>query len=375
MKAAFYKNWKKLALVLTSMFWASCGDDSSSTAPTTSSESSSSVEASSSDITTPSSSSEAPASSNENAKSSSNANATSSASEPASSSIETITSSSGPDSRITCTEATLERTFNDKTYNISGLKCEDGEEYELEAICPDYGINLPCSEAYIGKNKRYSAEEFKKIYKVAKANEISSSSSVPASSSSTPASSANESSSSVNPENLIACVDTTLDRKSGNRTYKNKGVACADNKKYLVDEMCPLYGVGLSCSRSYTDDNGTTYSEDEFQNIYKIVKELPNSSSSAAPASSNSSEKIACAKATFERYEGLPCDGEICPAYGVISTEVEGFKCEDGVEYEMESICPKYGIDKPCQNEYIGNNGKKYSEEEFKKIYEIDSRQ
>lgn len=277
MKWAFYKNWKKMALVLTSMFWASCGDDASSTAPETSSESSSSVEASSSDSAAPSSSNAVPAS---------------------------------------------------------------------------------------------SANEF-----AFSSEEVKSSSSVTPASSSTPASSANESSSSVNPENLIACVDTTLDRMSGNQTYKNKGVACADGENYLVDEMCPLYGVGLSCSRRYTDDNGTTYSEDEFQNIYKIVKELPNSSSSAVPASS-SSEKIACAKATLERYEGLPCDGEICPDYGVVFTEVEGIKCEDGEEYELESICPDYGIPaEPCSDTYFGKNGKVYSAEEFKKIYEIDSRQ
>lgn len=252
MKATFYKNWKKLALVITSVFWASCGDDTSSTAPiSTNAESSASVDSSSSEhvpsAEEKSSSSVAPALSSDTPASS--------ASEPASSSEE--------GDKIACVETTFEKKYADWSYQTHGVKCEDGEEYELESICPDYGIDSKCSDIYIGKNgKVYSEEEFKKIYKMAKAD-----------------------------------------------------------------------------------------------------------------GSSSSSEKIACAKTTLERYEGLPCDGEFCPEYGVMFTEVEGFKCEDGAEYEIQSVCAKYGVDIPCKNEYIGNNGKIYNEEEFKKIYEIDSRQ
>lgn len=275
MKAAFYKNWKKLALVITSVFWASCGDDTSSTAPiTTNAESSATVESSSSEhapsaeeksssSVAPALSSDTPASSASGPESSSDTPA-SSASEPASSSEE--------GDKIACVETTFEKKYADWSYQTHGVKCEDSEEYELESICPDYGIDSKCSDIYIGKN-------------------------------------------------------------------------------------------------------GKVYNEEDFKKIYKIAKSEPETSSSAEPASSNSSEKIACAKTTLERYEGLPCDGEICPVYGVMFTEVEGLKCEDGAEYEIQSVCAKYGVDIPCKNEYIGNNGKTYSEEEFKKIYEIDSKQ
>lgn len=251
MKTVFYKNWKKLALVITSIFWASCGDDSvppygaievhnSSSVDSSSSEHAPSAEEKSSSSVAPALSSDTPASS---------------ASEPASSSEE--------GDKIACVETTFEKKYADWSYQTHGVKCEDGEEYELESICPDYGIDSKCSDIYIGKNgKVYSEEEFKKIYKMAKAD-----------------------------------------------------------------------------------------------------------------GSSSSSEKIACAKTTLERYEGFPCDGEICPEYGVMFTEVEGLKCEDGAEYEIQSVCAKYGVDIPCKNEYIGNNGKIYNEEEFKKIYEIDSKQ
>ena len=264
MKTVFYKNWKKLALVITSVFWASCGDDlvplygaievhNSSSVDSSSSEHAPSAEEKSSSSVAPALSSESFPSTKE--KSSSSDTPASSASEPASSSEE--------GDKIACVETTFEKKYADWSYQTHGVKCEDGEEYELESICPDYGIDSKCSDIYIGKNgKVYSEEEFKKIYKMAKAD-----------------------------------------------------------------------------------------------------------------GSSSSSEKIACAKTTLERYEGLPCDGEICPVYGVMFTEVEGLKCEDGAEYEIQSVCAKYGVDIPCKNEYIGNNGKIYNEEEFKKIYEIDSKQ
>lgn len=273
MKAAFYKNWKKLALVITSVFWASCGDDSvplygaievhnSTSVDSSSSEPAPSFEVNSSNSIAPASSSESFPSTKE--KSSSSDTPASSASEPASSSEE--------GDKIACIETTFEKKYADWSYQTHGVKCEDGEEYELESICPDYGIDSKCSDIYIGKN-------------------------------------------------------------------------------------------------------GKVYSEEDFKKIYKVAKSTPKSSSSTEPASSNSSEKIACAKTTLERYEGFPCDGEICPEYGVMFTEVEGLKCEDGAEYEIQSVCAKYGVDIPCKNEYIGNNGKTYSEEEFKKIYEIDSKQ
>lgn len=181
MTMKIYKHWKKMALVLTSFFWASCGDDSSSTAPiTTSAESSSAIQSSSS-VGPTSSSGAAPESSSEAAPKSSSEVA------PESSSA-TPTSSSGE--KIACEEATLLRTgpsepciedicpeYGVPLYEISGLKCEDGKEYELESICPDYGIDLPCTNTYIGEDgKRLSEEEFKEIYRMAKPEGESSSS-------------------------------------------------------------------------------------------------------------------------------------------------------------------------------------------------------
>ena len=224
MKAAFYKNWKKLALVLTSVFWASCGDDSSSTAPiTTSAESSSSTDPSS---VGPTSSEEQPSSSsdtksNQEANSSKNVESSSSSRVespfsssmmvllygvlPPSSSSEaapessseaapesssaTPTSSSGE--KIACEEATLLRTgpsepciedicpeYGVPLYEISGLKCEDGKEYELESICPDYGIPTgPCDTYFVSEDGSHLSEkEFKEIYRMAKPEGESSSS-------------------------------------------------------------------------------------------------------------------------------------------------------------------------------------------------------
>lgn len=132
MKQTLYKNWKKIALALTSIFWASCSDDSSSTAP--SPESSASVE---------SSGSVAPISSSEKNES---------------------------DEKIACTDTTIERTSSSYTYTFPGVKCEDGTLYELQEMCPDYGIPaIPCSKTYIDKDgKQYSESEFKEIYKTVK---------------------------------------------------------------------------------------------------------------------------------------------------------------------------------------------------------------
>lgn len=281
MKAAFYKNWKKLALVITSVFWASCGDD------------------------------------------------------------------------IVPLYGAIE------VHNSTSVDSSSSEP------APSFEVNSSNSIAPASSSESFPSAE-----------EKSSSSVAPALSSDTPASSASEPASSSEDGDKIACVETTIERKSYTWSYEMPGVKCEDGEEYALESICPDYGIGLSCSNTYINGNGEKiYSEDEFKEIYKVAKSTPKSSSSTEPASSNSSEKIACAKTTLERYEGFPCDGEICPEYGVMFTEVEGLKCEDGAEYEIQSVCAKYGVDIPCKNEYIGNNGKIYNEEEFKKIYEIDSKQ
>ena len=297
MKTAFYKHWKKLALVITGVFWASCGDDTSCASPiATNTESSSSVEVSNS---------------GEAAKSSEAESFSSSEAAPASEAKNSSSSEAAPASEAK-----------------SSSSSETAQSSEVESSSS--------SEA-------------------AKSSEVESSSSKTLVSSSTDS------------ENLVACVDTILERP-----YSNvKGVVCADNKEFTLTEECPLYGTNSTCSYYY-EGNGKIYSKKDFHNIYKIVEELPKSSSSETSTTSSSySEKITCTKASLKRVKGLPCDGEICPDYGVVYIEDDGLKCDDGVEYEIESVCAKYGVDIPCKNTYQGNNGKTYNEEEFKKIYEI----
>lgn len=203
---SFYKHWKKIALALTSAFWASCSSDNGSSAeclygaPTCDADDEECngrlqpiqsdtmyqaialygvapiIDQSSNSIT-----------------SSDPCEGENCASPESSSSVEPASSASEPDEKIACTEATLLRTgpsepciedicpeYGVPLYEISGLKCEDGKEYELESICPDYGIDLPCTNTYIGEDgKRLSEEEFKEIYRMAKPEGESSSSTGP----------------------------------------------------------------------------------------------------------------------------------------------------------------------------------------------------
>lgn len=192
---SFYKHWKKIALALTSAFWASCSSDNGSSAeclygaPTCDADDEECngrlqpiqsdtmyqaialygvapiIDQSSNSITS------SDPCEGENCAS---PESSSSGAVPESSSA-TPTSSSGE--KIACTETTIETKYSDMTFDVPGVKCEDGEEYELESICPDYGIDSKCSDIYIGKNgKVYSEEEFKKIYRMAKPEGESSSS-------------------------------------------------------------------------------------------------------------------------------------------------------------------------------------------------------
>ena len=194
------KHWKKIALALTSVFWTACDDDASSAIhpydpgicnaddeecqlePIKSDTMHQAIalygvnpvyDQSSSSVT-----------------SSDPCEGENCASPESSSSVEPASSAIAPDEKIACEEATLLRTgpsepciedicpeYGVPLYEISGLKCEDGEEYELQSICPEYGIDSKCRDTYVGKNgKVYSEEEFKKIYKMAKPEANSSSS-------------------------------------------------------------------------------------------------------------------------------------------------------------------------------------------------------
>lgn len=195
---ALYKHWKKMALVLTSAFWASCDDSTSASSEDTGDNSNiekqkeiaqsvialygvnpvynqSSNSVTSSDACEGENCAAPESSSSEEPESSvSEEPASSESAAPKSSESE---DPSANDEKIACTETTIETKYSDMTFDVPGVKCEDGEEYELESICPDYGIDSKCSDTYIGKNgKVYSEEEFKKIYKMAKADGSSSSS-------------------------------------------------------------------------------------------------------------------------------------------------------------------------------------------------------
>ena len=134
-----YKHWKKIALTMTAMFWAGCGNDSS-----TGSESAPIIE-SSSDGATQSSSSEEPASSSVMAKSSSSDAAESSSSVIAgsSSSFELPVPVYGVEP-LNC--------YNDTAVNDSGkvfdiIECIDGQKYlrfqSLYMDLPEKQAELP----------------------------------------------------------------------------------------------------------------------------------------------------------------------------------------------------------------------------------------
>ncbi|WP_407442601.1 hypothetical protein [Fibrobacter sp.] len=175
---ALYKHWKKMALVLTSAFWASCDDSTSASSEDTGDNSNieKQKEIAQSVIALYGVNPVYNQSSN-SVTSSDPCEGENCAAPESSSSVEPASSAIAPDEKIACTETTIETKYGDMTFDVPGVKCEDGEEYELESICPDYGIDSKCSDTYIGKNgKVYSEEEFKKIYKMAKADGSSSSS-------------------------------------------------------------------------------------------------------------------------------------------------------------------------------------------------------
>lgn len=99
------KHWRSALLVLTSVFWASCNEESSVAAP---------VET------------------NPNPESSAQ-NDVSAASRPESSAVGAASAESKPESAPSAESSSS---------SIKKISCE------LESICPDYGIDTPCSSYY-----------------------------------------------------------------------------------------------------------------------------------------------------------------------------------------------------------------------------------
>lgn len=208
MKVAFYKKWKKIALVLTSVFWASCGDDSNSSSsalyscpsdecnPNTPSSTNSEDKPISSVIhdnesSPASSSSEQQLNLSQEQMSSSLDKPIAVYGSPCSfngtcdndlnSSSENQTSSNSNNKKISCTDTTVFHYENMypcldgicPEYGVleiplEQIKCKDGTKYEIQQICPENDVNLPCTKQYIEKNKQkiYSEEEFMRIYEV-----------------------------------------------------------------------------------------------------------------------------------------------------------------------------------------------------------------
>ncbi|MCQ2062414.1 MAG: hypothetical protein MJY99_03650 [Fibrobacter sp.] len=179
-----------------------------------------------------------------------------------------------------------------------------------------------------------------------------------------------------------SCDDSTS--ASSEDTGDNSNI---EKQKEIAQSVIALYGVNpvynqssnsVTSSDACEGENCAAPESSSSEEPESSVSEEPASSESAAPKSSESEdpsandEKIACEEATLLRTgPSEPCIEDICPEYGVPLYEISGLKCEDGEEYELESICPDYGIDSKCSDIYIGNNGKVYSEEEFKKIYKM----
>lgn len=190
-----YKHWKKAALALTALFWASCEESTSASAITVSQEPGSS----SSETFTAGSSETAASSSSENlANSSSSTGISSSSPESGISSANKSESSSSSDfeisvqplygvtiEKITCTEDST-ASPTPESDSTTTYKCEDGltcvatetlrwgslpcstmeTEDGLVEMCPDYGVtaypelNFSCDDG-----KVYSEAEFLSRYK------------------------------------------------------------------------------------------------------------------------------------------------------------------------------------------------------------------
>jgi len=190
-----YRHWKKAALALTALFWASC--EESTTSPTVVSQeqgnSSSSIEpltAGSSETATSSSSTETESSSTGMSSSSSETGISSANKSESSSSSSFIpnsspSSSSANPSATPCYEDVAQRTVNEQTSTTKSVfKCDDGatciesvretweglpchtEETEegLVSMCPDYGVFAITEKSYLCDGKTYTEAEFKTRY-------------------------------------------------------------------------------------------------------------------------------------------------------------------------------------------------------------------
>ncbi len=156
----FYRHWKKLALALTGLFWASCDSDSTSANGAEEPTSSSNITPTSSVSNQESSSSEATGSE------------TSSSSEAA----KPESSSSDFGMSMPLYGVIMDKTVCTQAEGDSTMTCGDGvnctlrsqESWEslpcIEDICPDYGVVRISENTYECDGKIYSEAEFRSRY-------------------------------------------------------------------------------------------------------------------------------------------------------------------------------------------------------------------
>lgn len=203
-----YKHWKKIALAVTSFFWASC-DNTSSANDDNSPESSSSIE-------TP--------------KSSSATNGAASSSEAAapesSSSAEQAVSSSSEDNQNVASSSSLNEPIVPQDSIIAG------------PITPKYGVVIKSSSSEEVKPKSSSSAEIvAPKYGVMK-----------------PVCERNGS--------TLRCDDGVTCEEKTKTEYANPE---------CFDEICPEYGVVEITNKTYTCDDGKVYNEAEFRSKYDIL--------------------------------------------------------------------------------------------------------
>ena len=146
-----------------------------------------------------------------------------------------------------------------------------------------------------------------------------------ASSTSEPNSVAAESSTSVdNPRSSSSLLDEPID------LYGCPSDICGP---FTADSMVALYGV-IATKYGVVAPIGS-------DSLGEIIAKYGVSSKAACEASQGDNgntvykceDGVTCEEETKEAYQSLPCSGDVCPAYGVVSISEKQYKCDNGKVY------------------------------------------
>ncbi|MBO7062220.1 MAG: hypothetical protein J6W54_14190 [Fibrobacter sp.] len=146
-----------------------------------------------------------------------------------------------------------------------------------------------------------------------------------ASSTSEPNSVAAESSTSVdNPRSSSSLLDEPID------LYGCPSDICGP---FTADSMVALYGV-IAAKYGVVAPIGS-------DSLGEIIAKYGVSSKAACEASQGDNgntvykceDGVTCEEETKETYQSLPCSGDVCPAYGVVSISEKQYKCDNGKVY------------------------------------------